>query len=195
MNVFSRKCLGIGIVSNVLMVLGAASAVAQDSVEFTDVAEIAATVTAVDRAQRSVTLRGSEGQEITFEAGPEVRNFAQIEVGDIVRLDYELHYSARRVDSEQVPGAVAAVAAGAARAAEGERPGAAMAAVQSMLVLIESVGPEGRTATFITPDGGLQAIYVQREEGRAFARSLSAGDLVELTVGEAVAVVVEPIGE
>lgn len=184
-----------GVLSTALIALCAANVVAQESVEFTDVAEIAATVTDIDQAQRLVTLRGSEGYEITVEAGPEVRNFAQIEVGDTVRLGYELYYSAALVDPEQVPEVIAAASAGAARAEEGERPGAVIGVVESMIVLIESIGPEGRTATFITPDGGLQAIYVEREEGRAFARSLAAGDLVELTAGEAIAVVVEPIGE
>ena len=41
----------------------------------------------------------------------------------------------------------------------------------------------------------LHAIYVERDEERAFARSLSAGDFVELTVAEAVAVIVEPLSE
>lgn len=195
MNIFSTRCPRIGTLSGLLVAMCAANAVAQDSVEFTDVSEIAATVTAIDQAQRLVTLRGSEGTEITLEAGPEVRNFAQIEAGDTVRLSYEVYYSASRVDPDQVPDVVAAASAGAARAAEGERPGALIGAIQSMIVLIESIGPDGRTATFITPEGDLQAIYVEREQGRAFARSLSAGDLVQLTVGEAVALVVEPIGE
>jgi hypothetical protein len=171
----------------------ACSVFAQDSVELSDVAEIAATVTAIDQAQRLVTLRGSEGNEITVEAGPDVRNFDQIDVGDVVRLSYEANYRAARVDPEDLPEVAAAASAGAARAQEGERPGAAIGAIGSMIVLIESIGPDGRTATFITPDGALQAIYVQREEGRAFARSLEAGDLVELTVAETVALTVEPI--
>jgi hypothetical protein len=186
---FSRNT----VLAGVLLVLCCANAFAQQSVQLTDVAEIAATVTAIDRDRRLVTLRGPQGNELTVEAGPEVGNFAQIEVGDTVRLAYSLTYRATRVDPAQAPAVVAAVSAGAARAAEGERPGVALGAVESMIVLIESIGPEGRTATFITPGGDLQAIYVQREEGRAFARSLAAGDLVELAVGETVAITVEPI--
>jgi len=191
----TAKFLKRGILSTALATLSAAGVFAQDSVEISDVAEIAATVAAVDQAQRLVTLRSAEGNLLTVEAGPEVRNLAQIEVGDIVRLTYELYYRATRVDPDQLSGVAAASAAAATRAAEGERPGAAIGAVESMIVLIESIGPEGRTATFITPDGGLQAIYVRRQEGRAFARSLEAGDLVELTVAEAVAITVEPLIE
>jgi hypothetical protein len=195
MMIFPTRSGRNALLAGVLFVLSAANTVAQESVQFTDVAEIAATVTAIDQDRRLVTLRGPQGNELTIEAGPEVRNFAQIEVGDTVRLAYKLVYSATRVDPAKVPAALAASSAAAARAAEGERPGVAMGAVDSMIVLIESIGPEGRTATFITPDGDLQAIYVQRQEARAFARSLAAGDLVELTVGEAAAITVEPIGE
>lgn len=191
----SAKFPSAGMLLTVLAMLCPGSGFAQDSVEVSDVAEIAATVAAVDHAQRLVTLRSAEGDLLTVEAGPEVRNFAQIEVGDIVRLTYELYYSAIKVDPEQLPEVAAASLAAASRAAEGERPGAAIGAVDSMIVLIESIGPDGRTATFITPDGGLQAIYVEREQGRAFARTLEAGDLVELTVAEAVAITVEPLIE
>jgi hypothetical protein len=64
-----------------------------------------------------------------------------------------------------------------------------------MIVTIESIGPDGRTATFITPDGEIQAIFVQREEARSFASSLSTGDLVQLTHAEALAILVEPLGD
>jgi hypothetical protein len=177
-----------------LALLFAGPAIAQDSVEFHDVAEIAATVEAIDVENRLVTLRGPQGNEVTVEAGPEVRNFAQIETGDVVRLTYELYYRASRVNPADLA-RFSGVGIDAVRTEEGERPGAAIGMAESVVVAIESIGPDGRTATFITPDGALQAIFVEREEGRAFARSLAAGDLVELTVGEAVAVVVEPISE
>ena len=171
----------------------AAAAIAQDSVEFTDLVELAATVSAIDREQRLVTLRGPDGGELTIQAGPEVRNFAQIEAGDIVRLSYEQYYSATRIDPAEAPQLAAAGAAGLARAEEGERPGVAVGAIETMLVMIESIGPGGRTATFITSDGALQAIFVRREESRAFASSLQPGDIVQLTVAEAVALLVDPL--
>lgn len=170
-------------------------ALAQASVEFSDLVEAAATVSAIDRAQRLVTLRGPEGGELTLQAGPEVRNFAQLEIGDIVRLSYEQYYRAARISPDEAPEFSAARSAGAARAAEGERPGVAIGAIDTMTVMIESIGPDGRTATFVTADGALEAIYVQRAESRAFARSLKAGDLVQLTFARAVAILVEPLGE
>jgi hypothetical protein len=171
----------------------AGAAYAQEPVQFTEVTEVAATVAALDSSERMITLRGPRGVEMTIEAGPDVRNFAQIEVGDTVRVHYELVYGAQLVDPEAVPEQAAAAAAGMARAEEGERPGGVIGMIEAMVVLIESIGPGGRTATFITPEGSLQAIVVRHEEARAFARELAAGDLVQLTVAEAVAIFVEPI--
>ena len=179
----------------VVAALTGGGAYAQDSVEFADIVELAATVTAIDQEQRLVTIRGPQGNTVTIEAGPEVRNLAQVEVGDVVRLSYEEVYSAVLIDPEDEPQVVAAAAEAAARAEEGERPGVAIGAGVTMIVMIESIGPNGRSATFITPDGALQAIVVQREQSRAFARQLEAGDLVRLTRAETLALVVEPIGE
>jgi hypothetical protein len=189
---FRRKCR---LLLCAFAAFSAVGAFAQQSVEFADLVEIAATVTAIDMAQRLVTIRGPEGNEVTVEAGPEVRNLGQVEVGDVVRLSYEQAYSATLIDPDQQPEVAAAAAAGAARAQEGERPGVAVGSAATMLVMIESIGPEGRTATFITPDGALQAIFVRREESRAFARSLQSGDIVQLTRAESLALVVEPLGE
>ncbi len=181
--------------TGVIAALLCGGAIAQESVSFSDVYEIAATVTAVDQAQRLVTVRGPEGNELTLEAGPEVRNLAQVEVGDIVRLSYEQTYMATRIDPEEQPEVAAAATAAAVRAAEGERPGVAVGAAVTMVVMIESIGPDGRTATFITPDGYLEAIFVRREQSRAFARMLEAGDLVQLTRADSLALVVEPLGQ
>jgi Cu/Ag efflux protein CusF len=43
-----------------------------------------ATVEAINKDTREVTLKVADGQKLTFTAGPEVRNFAQVKVGDKV---------------------------------------------------------------------------------------------------------------
>src|SRR4051812_2529700 len=43
-----------------------------------------ATVTKVDAQDRWVTLKLADGQSVDVQAGPEVKNFAQIKVGDRV---------------------------------------------------------------------------------------------------------------
>ena len=45
-------------------------------------------ITRVDRANRMVTIRGSEGAELDLFVGDDVRNFDRLQVGDRVSLDY-----------------------------------------------------------------------------------------------------------
>ncbi len=183
-----------GIRLSLLVALLAGCASVPESVTISDVEEIAATITAIDQSRRLVTVRGPQGNDLTLEAGPAVRNLAQVRVGDIVRLSYEQTYIATRTDAVEMSPFVP-VTVGAAVAELGERPGAAVGAMATMTVRVESVGPNGRTVTYSEPDGQLQAINVQREEAQAFARSLRPGDIVELTYAEALVIAVERLGE
>jgi len=174
--------------------LAATSASAQESVQISETQEISATIIAVDQELRLVTMRGPQGNLTTIEAGPEVRNLAQVEVGDTLRVVYEQTYIATLTGAE-VASPVTDVSVGAVRAEEGAQPGAAVGTMSTIMVTIESIGPDGRSATFRGPDGRLQAIDVQTEEGREFSRGLNTGDVVQLTYAEALAIMVEPLEE
>ena len=50
--------------------------------------DVTATVIAIDRSTRDVTLKGPKGNWIIVTAGPEVKNFDQINVGDKVHARY-----------------------------------------------------------------------------------------------------------
>ena len=50
--------------------------------------KLTAAIVAIDAATRSITLKGPQGKEITVTAGPEVKNFAQMKVGDQVTVAY-----------------------------------------------------------------------------------------------------------
>src|SRR4051812_38109569 len=52
------------------------------------VAQISASIEAVDSAKRTVTLKGPGGEIVTLAVGPEVQNFDQIRVGDLVVVRY-----------------------------------------------------------------------------------------------------------
>jgi hypothetical protein len=194
-NMHSNTRTGFGIRSaliGLLAALAAGCATVPQSVEISDVEEIAAVVTAIDQGRRLVTLRGEEGEELSFRASPEVQNLAQVRVGDIVRMSYEQTYVATRSDAQELSPEVPIVV-GAARAEPGERPAGMVGAVTMFNVRIESVGPNGRSVTYVAPDGELEAIDLQREEAQAFVRSLRPGDIVELTYVEALAITVDPI--
>jgi hypothetical protein len=54
----------------------------------TNVVRISASVEAIDPATRTVTLKGPRGNIVDVTAGPEVRNFDQIKVGDLLVVRY-----------------------------------------------------------------------------------------------------------
>ncbi len=50
-------------------------------VGFAQTVDVTATITAIDKATRDVTLRGPQGNEITVTAGPKIKNFDKLKVG------------------------------------------------------------------------------------------------------------------
>ena len=49
---------------------------------------VQAKITKIDAKTREVTLKGPQGNELTVEAGPEVKNFSKLKVGDSVDVQY-----------------------------------------------------------------------------------------------------------
>lgn len=172
----------------ILALLGACAS-APEPLEVSDVEELEATVVAVDASARTLALRGPDGNVAAFNVGPEVRNLAQVKVGDILRVSYYSGVLFSIAEPGQA-GEDGAVAAG--RAEEGERPGMMAGATMRETVEILSVARDGTAVSFRDAEGHVQSIDVPREEGRAFARKLRRGDLVDIQYTEAVAIGVVP---
>ncbi|MEO8753932.1 MAG: hypothetical protein ABI624_14780, partial [Casimicrobiaceae bacterium] len=67
---------------------GGVVATAPGKAVIAETTRIGATITAIDKASRDVTLKGPQGNLVTVTAGPEVKNFDQLKVGDQVELAY-----------------------------------------------------------------------------------------------------------
>ncbi len=153
--------------------------------------QMTATVEAISMATREVTLRGAGGQAETIKVGPEARNLDQVRVGDRVTVSYYESFTAQmRMHDKPNEGFMSA--AGAVRAAPGERPGGAAAQSTSSTVTINSVDTKNHTVTFHRPDGVVATIPVKSAQGREFVAKLKPGDVVDVMYTEAVAVEVAP---
>jgi hypothetical protein len=162
-------------------------------VEVGDTVQVTATVEAIDLADRLVTLRGPEGNSVTVEVGPEVRNLAQVKVGDRVVVAYYAAIAAEfKKPGEGVKGVQADVAS--ARAEPGARPGGIVGGQVKATVIIDSVDAKSNTVSFTGPQGMLRTITVQNPDAQAFIKKLKKGDEVEITYTEALAISVEPAG-
>jgi hypothetical protein len=152
--------------------------------------EVEATIEGIDPATRMVSLRGPRGP-LTIIAGPEVRNFDQVRVGDKVRVSYYEGVAAQisKGDSKVSP---SVSTENTYRAPQGARPAGAVGHVLTTTVQIESVDTSFDTVTFRRGDGFVRTLAVQSPEARDFIRTLRRGDQVEITYTEAVAVEVVP---
>jgi hypothetical protein len=160
-----------------------------------ELAEASATVTAVDPAKRLISLKNEDdGSEFTVEAGEDVRNFSQIEVGDEVSVQYYQALAADVTEVQPSDDNNGAVLLGS-RAAEGDRPAGGIGTLYTAIVTIDSVDPAKGTVSFTGPEGKKRETTVQRDAGRDFISQLKPGDRVQLTYGEALAIAVAPADE
>lgn len=148
--------------------------------------EITATITKIDKKTREVTIQTEDGQEISFIAGDEVRNFAQMNKGDIITATY-VEALAYEVISGDL-GTGADVEVGAAAADIGEMPAVAVAGKVTVAVTIIAIDTEIPTVTFEGPEGNTRTIKVMHPEK---LEGVKVGDTVILTYTEALAIKVE----
>ena len=172
----------------VLVAVLAGCASAPEPLEVSDVEVIEATVMVVNADDRLLVLQGPAGNQFAFRVDPAVRNLPQVEVGDTLRVSYYTGFVFSMTEPGNA-GADAEMMAG--HAEQGGRPSAMVAVTTRQTVEILSVESDGKAVSFRDAAGLLQSIDVVREEGRAFARKLKAGDLVDIQYTEAIAIAVE----
>jgi len=147
--------------------------------------EVSAKVAEVHPEARLLVLEGPSGTSV-IAAGPEVKNFPQIHVGDTVKVTYKAALAAKISKSKDKP--QTAMDAAAVTADEGQKPAAAVGQTISTTVVIESVDTSFDTVSFKRPDGMSRTIAVESPEGKKFIRTLKKGDKVDIEYTEALAV-------
>lgn len=185
----ASRCLGV----LALCSLGIATALAQPApVEVVNTQTIAATVESIDLNERMVELR-AENRSLTVQVPPEVRNLAQLKVGDKVVVQYyEALAAAFQKKGEGTAVGVIDAATGTARAPEGKRPGGAVANKVTTTIIIENVDHPAHALTFTGPSGMTRTVNIKDPRAQKFISTLKQGDEVQLTYIEALAVTVEP---
>jgi Cu/Ag efflux protein CusF len=152
-----------------------------------------ATVVDIDKQSRFVTLREGKGSthEFTIEVGPEVRNFDQLKVGDLVIATYRAAAALELLPAGSAPTGVV-TASDAARAPKGTLPGAAADRAISITSKLTAIDLTKHTVTLQGPDGKQRVVEVKDPERQARMTKLRVGDLVRITYVEAMAIDVTP---
>ena len=177
-----------------LSVAGACASKPPEPVTREETIELTASVEAIDRKTRMVSLRSAEGRRATVYAGSEVRNFDRINVGDEVVVSFYAAIGAEVTSPEQATTGVQQEGA-MLRAVEGARPAGAVAEMMTTTVEIDSVDTSLNTVSFRRQDGLMRVLAVEDPKAQAFIRELKRGDMVKVTYMEAVAVSVRPAGK
>jgi hypothetical protein len=176
-------------------ILAAGTAWAQDddlapklSFTATDTSTITATVEELNYETREATLRGPEGNTVSFVVADAVQRLDEVEVGDNVTVDYDQVFTLDVFDNDGAEPDVAELAA-LGRRAEDEAPGGAVADTLVITAVVTAINLEEQTATLQLADGSLRTIHAENPENLEKA---SVGDLVVMTSTEVVAVSVTP---
>jgi hypothetical protein len=148
---------------------------------------VSATVTAIDKATRTLTLKGADGKTFPLVAGPDVRNFDQIQVGSEVVVGY---LEALAIELKKGGGAkverVDSSAGG--RAEAGAQPGAVAARKMTATGDVIALDAATQTATLRGPN---RTVTLRVPDPKQF-QMIAVGDQMQITYTEAVAVSVEP---
>jgi Cu/Ag efflux protein CusF len=144
------------------------------------------TIEDVDIASRLVTIKGPEGGMITVQAGPEVKNLAQVKKGDQVNVSF---YKSIAVDVME-PGSAPKrdVQTAAVRAEAVAKPAGAVGRQERKTVKILSVDPYKKAISFRDADGRWREVSMDAPHLEHYLTELKDGDTVEVVFTEALAV-------
>jgi len=167
--------------------LGVATTAGAQGVEVGDGVVVTATVVAIDKVDRTLTLQGPKGNVVALEVSHAARNFGQIEVGDQVKVEYYQQVAMYLGKSGEKPDASAGLVT--ARSAKGDKPAGVAVEVVDVTATIQAIDKTNRTVTLKLPQGNMITTKVDKSV-KAFD-TIAVGDAVHARYTKAIAISVE----
>jgi Cu/Ag efflux protein CusF len=137
---------------------------------------VSATIQAIDETNRLVTLKFEDGTVKTVLAGPEVRRFNELKIGDKVTFQYsesaivELHKADASAPTSSMKEGIAR--------STGPKPGGMMAQQVTATVTVEAIDSALPSITVKTDDGSHVTYHVQNKNN---LEGVEVGDRIEIT--------------
>jgi len=144
---------------------------------------ITATVKAIDKKSRVVTLQSTDGKVAKIKCGPEVRNFDQIRVGDVVKTSL-LETVELFVTGNDDPAAERVTEVG--RAPLGSKPGFAAVDAVEVKASVVAIDYQTRKVTLKGPEGKIVKVTAGPEVNRL--NEVKVGDSVVARLTRAVSI-------
>lgn len=152
------------------------------------VAEATATVVEINKSTRVVTLKDAHGHTLDVACGDEVKNFAQIHVGDDVKVSYK---EALTLELKKTRAPLKASATVATVSAEpGSQPAGATGVEITVLADVVAVDPKKSIISLKGPAGNVIDLKVNNPDQ---FKVVKKGDQVEAVYSQAMAVAVTPV--
>ena len=143
---------------------------------------LTATIESIDKANRTVTLKKSDGSSLEIQAPNEMQGFDALKVGDQVTATY---YEAVVV-SLRKPGDPAPATQPTTVIERKERkPGSESRRQQTFRVTVESIDPKAPSLTVKGPKGRIEVLKVQDPKA---LQNIKAGDSLDVTYFESLLV-------
>ena len=145
-----------------------------------------ATVTAINHETREVTLQNAEGESVTIIADDEVKNLAQVDVGDKLTIEYMEGVMIQVFGSGEVELGTEEVTA-VARAEPGEKPAGVAITETTVIVVIEAIDKENEKVTLKNAEGKSRTVKVRNPDN---LEKVAVGDKVIISFTKAVAITI-----
>jgi hypothetical protein len=150
-----------------------------------EMVKVTATIQQIDRTARRVAFRNADGTEDTVFAGPEVRRFDELKVGDKVTMTYyeSTVYQLRKGGTSKLSSEAGSIIPGGRKL-----PGGTIARQTIQTVTVKAVDPAVPSITVTTSDG---RTVTRKVDKKSYLTGVQPGDTIDITYTEAVLVSVD----
>jgi hypothetical protein len=161
---------------------------AEQTVSKSESVSATATIQAIDKANRLVTLKDESGAEDTMQVGPAMKRFDELKVGDKVKVTY----SESLVLQVRKPGDAAKPGGDDAKITKGTGASPAVTLARQQTTAVEVLGIDQKlpSITVRTADG---RTVTRKVEVRKNLEGVKVGDKIDITYTQAAILSVEPV--
>jgi Cu/Ag efflux protein CusF len=179
------KRIVVGIIAAVVLVPMARTAMAQSKTISSEMRTETGVIEAIEVSTRTVTLKKPDGTYVTTVAGPDVKRFAELKIGDKVNARY---YESVVVRLKKPGEAEGTTGSAATTPSDQVLPGGTRAKQLTITATITAINPDLPSMTFTGPNGWK---YTSKVQDKAALANVKVGDKVDITWTEALLVSVE----
>jgi hypothetical protein len=172
----------VGIIATAVLVLMARTAMAQAKSVTSEMKVETGTIESIEASTRTVTIKKADGTFVTTVAGPDIKRFDELKVGDKVNARY---YENLVVRLKQPGEPDVDTGVKATTGSEQALPGGTKAKQRTITATITAIDPNMPSVTFTGPNGWK---YTSKVQDPAALAKVKVGDKVDIVWTEALLV-------